>query len=459
MKDLPNVFIVVMDTLRKSVLPVYGGTAESPNITNFAGDSVVFPKPVSPSSWTVPSHFSMFTGLYPREHHVHEDSTGGLVSTPAKIFDYTGFHIIKYLRDKGYTTLGMSANPVLHPASGFDSHFSQYTVVPNDYNFSFKTADVKTFKKYDKNLQIAALKMISRGKISELMEYYRSYQYIHNIWKATGFPSIKGSDVLFDFAMNTSLEQPFFMFMNVYDVHEPVCKFDLYNTPLLELLDLIGNKIIKEGQMKKIRESYMNSARRMDEQFGRFISYLKKSGLYENSLIILTSDHGQSLKEPEEFPYYGHGTFLYDSLIEVPLIVKYPRNVKFEVNEGYQSLTSIPEIIKNVLEDDKIKDPTRSVVFSESWGYMNNIKTMIGEYQELSNVDFEEFISKIGYPRKSVYSNGFKLTVDGKRGKIVEFKKDGKPVSVDKNHGTVSSMIEELEIFKGMDSFNLPILK
>jgi len=71
--DQPSIILIVLDTLRKDVLPMYEGNAYTPNLNEFAKDAVVFPNPVAPYPWTVPSHMSFFTGKYAIEHGVHED--------------------------------------------------------------------------------------------------------------------------------------------------------------------------------------------------------------------------------------------------------------------------------------------------------------------------------------------------------------------------------------------------
>ena len=66
--DQPNIILIVFDTLRKDVLPMYGGNANTPNLNEFIKDAVVFPNAISPTSWTLPSHVSLFTGDYLIEH-------------------------------------------------------------------------------------------------------------------------------------------------------------------------------------------------------------------------------------------------------------------------------------------------------------------------------------------------------------------------------------------------------
>ncbi|MGB9734493.1 MAG: sulfatase-like hydrolase/transferase, partial [Conexivisphaera sp.] len=105
MADLPDVFLIVLDTVRRDFLPVYGGPARMPNLEALARDSVVFPNAIAPSPWTIPSHVSMISGLYPREHGVHEDEDG-TDRISERMRGYGGPNIVERLRRRGYNAVG-----------------------------------------------------------------------------------------------------------------------------------------------------------------------------------------------------------------------------------------------------------------------------------------------------------------------------------------------------------------
>ena len=109
--DQPNIILIVLDTLRKDVLPMYGGNAYTPNLNELAKDAVVFPNPVAPSPWTLPSHMSFFTGKYANEHGVHEDPEEGIEKNFKIQFEFKNKTIAHILKKKGYTNIGFSANP------------------------------------------------------------------------------------------------------------------------------------------------------------------------------------------------------------------------------------------------------------------------------------------------------------------------------------------------------------
>jgi len=131
---------------------------------------------------------------------------------------------------------------------------------------------------------------------------------------------------------------------------------------------------------------------------------------------------------------------LYNELIEVPLIVKYPKNKKFNVTQGYQSLVDLRYLIENAIDNNYI-DITKEKVFSEAWGYLSFDKSII-----------EMDKGKYGIPRKAIYKNGYKLVIN-KYGDIEEFLYKGKEIKPEDNKEVLNDLLDELEIFKGTEKF------
>ncbi|MDP8012033.1 MAG: sulfatase [Thermoplasmata archaeon] len=449
--DYPNIFFIVFDTLRKDILPLYGGDSITPNLLEFSKDSAVFENPVAPSPWTVPSHMSFFSGLYPREHNVHEDLNGDRDSFE-KIYNFDGNTIIKKLKNFGYNTIGFSTNPWLSPASGFDRNYNSFTFFSSEYIPPEELNAVDEYKKYGKNRYQAAINLIIHGKYKEFKKYYDIHKRILKRKEEMNYPYMKGSDLIVSSIENSSYEEPFFMFMNFMEVHEPVSKWELdQDDRKIKYLDLSGKKIIPENLMNETRRDYKIAMNKLDEQFGRFIKFLKKSKMYEKSLIIVLSDHGQAMKEKRNFPYYGHGNFLYNEIIEIPLIVKFPGNRKIEIKKGYQSLTSIPRLIENVI-DGNIQDAiTEEIAFSESFGPVHDLIGLTKSGILPKEINAEEMIKKMFYPKKAIYKNGYKLVINGSTGGIDEFSYNGKEAEPKKE--ILDDLKNELEIFKGNEKF------
>ena len=210
-------------------------------------------------------------------------------------------------------------------------------------------------------------------------------------------------------------------------------------------LHIYGIKPIKTKKIQAIRRAYYNEAKILDSFFGQIIHFLKIINLYENSLIILTSDHGQALDERN---FYGHGIFLYDEIIKIPLIIKLPNEKKVSISDGFQSLSGIRGFILKCTEEQIPEDIlTKDVVFSEE---SKRLRILPQKYT--GNLDN----NTINASRKAVYKNGFKATVNGSTGTLEEFLKNGLPVKPDTYASVLDDLLNELDIFKGNEKFLIP---
>jgi len=238
------------------------------------------------------------------------------------------------------------------------------------------------------------------------------------------------------------------------EVHEPLTNYEMHrDISGLHYLDLLDLKKIPKNKINLIRNNYIKALRNLDEQIGFLIKFFKNKKIYDDSLIIVTSDHGQALKESRRFSYYGHGNFLYNELIEVPLIIKFPKNKKIQIKKGYQSLVKIPDLIFNTLEDNILDYVTSETVFSESYGTFQDLKRLTKLRILPKSVDFEKIKNTILYPRKAVYKNDYKLVINGLNGDIDEFLYKGKEIKPEDNKDVLEDLLDELEIFKGTEKF------
>ncbi|MEM4171109.1 MAG: sulfatase-like hydrolase/transferase [Thermoplasmata archaeon] len=450
--DLPNIIMVVFDTLRKDYL--YNGIERLPNINEFCKDSNIFPRPITPSPWTVPSHMSFFTGLYAREHGVHEDMEHGDGKVLEKIYEYSNEYVIKKIKNMGYNTIGYSTNPWLSPGTGFDRYFNSFSFFSSEYMNIEEQNAVTEYKKYGKNRYHAARNLILSGNFKEFTKYYKIHKRILKKKRDMDYPFMKGSDLIVDHIINSSIESPFFIFINFMEMHEPSASWEEdRDDRRIKYLDLAGIEIIDNNKMQKTKEGYERSLINLDKQFGRLINYLKKLNIYNESMIILTSDHGQAMKENRKFPYYGHGNFLYDEIIEVPLIIKFPGNKKLKIFEGNQNLVNLPGQILNVIEGNIDDFLTKEEVFSESFGPVHDIDSLVKEGILPESINIDTMKKNIFYPRKAIYKNKYKMVLNGLSGEIEEFTFNGKDAEIDKNKEIIEELKNELYIFKGTEKF------
>jgi arylsulfatase A-like enzyme len=165
-------------------------------------------------------------------------------------------------------------------------------------------------------------------------------------------------------------------------------------------------------------------------------------------MIIITSDHAQAFNE-HGFMY--HGVYLYDEIIRVPLVIKYPHGKKFRAVKGYQSLVSIPKLIKEIIEGGDDAALTTDNAFAESYGNMDRPPLSYKSRMDYVNNKYEK-------NRAAVYMNDYKLNVNGGDGVVEEFLKGTKPVDprAREHRQAFDQLSDELQRFKKKEKFKIP---
>jgi len=304
----PNVILFVIDNLRADYLGCYGGTLNlTPNIDRIASKSVLFENAWSASSWTAPSFAAMLTSKYPYEIFISEDQEavstgeeGGLFIYPVNKIDPETPTLISTFRDAGYYTAAFQAN--YNAADRFNFHLHHDFFLPC-YNQTRK----------------ASLLILMYSGIEKVV---KKLLHIDNS-KASPFlkKSLKAycaeAENMTDYAVNLMKKiagQPFFMVVNYMDVHEYTKKY-----PRLEIVPKV-KQVFGEDD---IRMNYAVNANYCDKQAGRLYDFLASSGLLENTILVITSDHGEQF---DEHGFWGlHGCTMYDEEIKTPLIVHFPQ--------------------------------------------------------------------------------------------------------------------------------------
>ena len=276
-----NIILITLDTTRADSLGCYGYKRDtSPCLDKLANESVLYTRALATSSWTLPSHASLFTGKFTSSHGARYDPEGPL--SLASALDPNSEHYRKHrartissqentlaqiLQDAGYVTGAVVSGPWLKKVFGLDKGFDHYA-----------------------DDQITAL---NGKKASDVTS--QALRWLKRI----------GSD-------------PFFLFLNYFDPHYP------YNPPgefLHAFLPADGRPVENITSPEDLRALYDAEILYMDYHIGQLLINLKTLGLYDNTLIIVTSDHGELFGEHGQM---GHGNTLYQEELHVPLMVKYP---------------------------------------------------------------------------------------------------------------------------------------
>ena len=310
----PNVLVIVIDTLRADHLSNYGYTRNTaPTIARLAARGVQFDQAFSAASWTLPSHVSMLTGHYPSSHGAELERYDNRFPTVGAAF-----------MERGYRTAVVTGNTgVFTRAHGLGEGFVRF----DDSFFSAADGFLRTQLGHD--LLKWVLKPLGWGQPARRLA--ESVTRDAAAWVAQD-PS-----------------RPFFLFLNYFDVHDPYTsdepwrsqfsskpspggRFD--STQSVLLADLTADQVHEEI------DAYDGAISYVDHWIGELLASLERSGRLANTIVVLTSDHGEGLGQ---HGFMGHGTTLYAEQIHVPLIFSASGRIPAGVRiPGPVSHTSLP---------------------------------------------------------------------------------------------------------------------
>lgn len=353
-----NVILITIDTLRRDHLPCYGYRLNTaPNISSLARESIKFNDAISQSSWTLPALASIMTGMYPHRHRAVKPSTP---------IDKRMTMLAEYIKKSGYKTAGFVSHIFASEKYGFNKGFSTFD------SSNAKDSEWRTTSENITNLGINWLKKTNK-KFFLWLHYFDPHdEYI--FYKSIDFKYT-----------NTINENENLIFSGWND----------YPNPYLEYCNKNKEKYIS---------LYDGEIFNTDYYIGEFISFLKKHKYLRNTIIVLTSDHGESFNS---YGLYGHDNFLYSDLINVPLIIYIPK-VKHEV-------------ITNVCETKDIMPTILDLLDIEKPEYLNN--NLLSEKRDLAFSDVE---NKNPNRKVAIINNSWKLiyTVKERLFELYDLKED-----------------------------------
>jgi arylsulfatase A-like enzyme len=314
----PNVVLIVLDTVRAASLNLYGyERVTSHHLDEFAGNGVIFEHAFATSSWTLPSHASMFTGRLP-----HEVSADWL--TP---LDGTHQTLAETLAGRGYSTVGFVAN-VLYAteASGLNRGFQRYSDFPRSLTTVIR-----------QSLLVRPLVNRVRDAMGDTDPLVR---------KTAEDVTTEFSDWLD--ARQT--ERPFFAFLNYFDAHQPYRSPPPFNTTGGRTPDLSKRRTWSAQEIQRSRDAYDSAIAYVDEEVSSVIDHLRDLNLLDNTLIVITSDHGEQFGEHGLF---DHGNSLYRAVLEVPLVMRLPSRIPAGLRvPAPVSLVDLPATILGLVAPD-----------------------------------------------------------------------------------------------------------
>jgi arylsulfatase A-like enzyme len=243
---------------------------------------------------------------------------------------------------------------------------------------------------------------------------------------------------------NMALKDDFFLFVNFWELHDPYKGQSEKATQD----NFTGVKKMSESHIQYLREEYAREANHLYGHIDTLVEMLKRRELYDDTMIIITSDHAQAFNE---HGFMLHGIYLYDEIVRVPLIIKYPKGKKFKARKGYQSLVNVPKLIEEVVEGGDDSSITTENAFSEAYGNID--RPPLSYKSRMGYID-----SVYEKTRAAIYMDGYKLNVNGTDGVVEEFMQGGRNVNPKdaKHSGAFGQLSDELSKFKKKEKFRMP---
>lgn len=306
-----SVVLVVIDTLRRDHLSVYGyERPTSPGLQRLATESSVFDRCLAPSSWTKPSTVSLLSGLYPAAHGAQRDRAA---SESIELLS-------EVLQRHGYATAAFSANPHVSSAAGLDQGF-------------------EVFESHAGDGAPGAIRVSDYPDVAHLLEQGRQWL--------------------------VDRHEPFLLYLHVMNVHgpyraparfaqrfasSPSASFSFRNPLWLDIAQrgLVARRAeVTEAHLNDLHARYDGAVAYTDAVLAEFVGALRADGVLDDALLVVTSDHGEELFEHGGF---GHRRTLYGEVIEVPLLIRPPGGKGHAAGRRVSDPVSLVDVPATVLD-------------------------------------------------------------------------------------------------------------
>jgi arylsulfatase A-like enzyme len=340
----PNVLFIVMDTVRADATSLNGSARDTtPNLAALAAQGARFEQANATAPWTLPSHASMFTGRWPWQ----------VPLGPEQALDARAPTLAGYLSRHGYATAGFVANTYnCSRENGLNRGFGHYE--------DFVLTPMEALRSSALGWLICRRVTLVVDRLSAVVgrDLSRSFDVMSARKDAA---SINIAALRW---IETQDDRPFFVFLNYFDTHDPyllpaaaASRFRGHcSTPAERqvLRDWIGDqpRDRSPSEIRLARNAYDDCLSYLDGQIGRLIDELDRLDRLENTVIIVTSDHGEHFGEHSRdgLPLVGHGQSVYQPEIHVPLLIVAPDRIPVRtVVPGVVSLRNLPATIVDLV--------------------------------------------------------------------------------------------------------------
>jgi len=436
-----NIIVLVWDACRLDA-----ANEHAKFLNELREDNLWFENAVAPSRWSLPSHVSLLSGRYPSEHEAY---------TPYSTVEKP--KLLNTLSNAGYSTHCISANGFVSPAYGFDDFFDdfRYTTSGPGFADAGDAADISSSFDFDTSLAKTVKSLIEIGSgiltqpkpiktsvnlgIQGLNKHFPEIDLepYHPIFRSELFrySPEKNTNSIREIITNAATaadSDPFFILANYMDTHSPywpaeqfqVNQFgerigfkkvrNLNNSTMLPFpfAERVQDGYVDEDSLNLTKKLYSASVRSADYHLESIYRSLCENGLDDNTMLIVTSDHGEMLGEYDELGRrrMGHVDSVGDHLLKVPLLIANPTVANDNIEE-LVNIKSISGLISNYIAEGSwaLEEMSSQRVIVESPA---SNATDIDEYRENLEGMVERTTSRhtvVGYEgnwKAICYSNG-----------------------------------------------------
>lgn len=437
----PNILFIVWDACRYDY-----ALEHAPTLRELGEEGVWFENAVAPATWSLPSHTSMFTGKYPHEHGVTQPSQSKIPTT-----------LSKEIGSEGYSTYCVSGNGFASNQWGFGEGFDylRFTQGPEPYTDGLEIYDFLREKtdrenkdmtvavkdaifecathehkfKSAANLFYVAINHLSREKLKLLQNiphplFSEGPQY--------SYTGKKNNNIIKKiFQDEHNVDNPFFLFSNYMETHRPYIPNNqlqkkhlgetLARKELIRLNEEIADpweyiahsetNSIDNSDIQKLRSLYAGEVETVDQYLNSLLKALEAEEILDNTLVIVTADHGEMLGEKDSFGRHrmGHEAAMSQHLSRVPLVIFHPNLERKRVNE-HVSLKSIFDFLLDAATTGDINVnnlSTNRPIFCEYPALGD--ERMYEEYPNISDQIIKQRVSK---DTVSGYSDDWYAAID-----------------------------------------------
>lgn len=421
----PHIICIVLDTLRAD--RVLSNNNNNKNLTPFIksilNNSIFFENCIAPSPWTLPSHISMFTGLYSIQikqisKKIHKLNNKIPILT-------------EILKDIGYNTMCFTENPFISNVYGltrgfnevFESRKKSYWIEKKYKLSEFLTFLQKINSVFKKRLKSKKILQIW-AYINKRIDWYIKKRIFLLITNSLVF-KIK-NDTIYDLERygkilkNHLNSKPYYLFFNIMTCHDPYIPIkELFNTFGIKIKDFkiikesilspikvrikvdMGSKRLSEKKVRVIKKLYDACVRSNDIIVEKIFSILEELGILGNSYVIITSDHGEHLGDKLGHYLWGHRAYVsvFDELMKVPFLVyhsSFEKKIEYnqvQLKDFFHTILHLTGILN---PQNKYFDIKKSIIYQTKTNFTP--KYIFGEFLKVKDTIYR----RINSQRKSL---------------------------------------------------------